>query len=77
MVTILACSDHPTADALAIAIAQQRSHILVLEQIVSAARDAVARAGAELDAAVRERDRAVFHLLQLHEQLDDRAVQVP
>ena len=52
-------------DTLTAAIAQQRARVLALEAAVSDARDERTRADAELDAAIRARDRAVWKFAQL------------
>jgi len=67
MVTILTRPDRPTADARALAIEQQRNHIFALEQIVADARDSLTRASAELDVALRARDRVIWELAQFAE----------
>jgi hypothetical protein len=48
-------------------IIEQRALVVALERLLSEARDVVARAGAALDAAILERDRAVWALEQLGE----------
>jgi hypothetical protein len=62
--------DSPTPDALASAITEQRRAILKLEREVDAARDKVTRALAELEAARCRRDRAIFKLGRLGEELE-------
>lgn len=50
---------------LAAAIEQQRGRVIDLEAVVDSTRRTLTQAVTELQAAVRERDRAVEHLQQL------------
>lgn len=66
--------DPTDTNALHIAIEQHRQRVLKAQQLVLEARDLVARAGAELDVAVRERSRAIFEWQRLNDQLENLAL---
>jgi hypothetical protein len=53
------------------AVAAQHAIVLELSARADAARDALTRASAELDSAIRQRDRAIWRFEHLHSHAAD------